>query len=77
MKTPRDLSAQELIKILAKHGYRITRQKGSHIRLTRVSEKGEHHVAVPNHNPLKLGTLSSIISDVADHLGIDKSSFFK
>ncbi|MGI4021652.1 MAG: type II toxin-antitoxin system HicA family toxin [Janthinobacterium lividum] len=52
MKTPRDLSAQDLIRILVKYGYQITRQKGSHIRLTQVSDKGgEHHVTVPNYNP--------------------------
>lgn len=76
MKTPRDLSAQDLIKILIKHGYQITRQKGSHIRLTKSSLKGEHHVTVPNHDPLKLGTLSSIVNDVSIYLEIDKGAFF-
>ncbi|BAU56268.1 type II toxin-antitoxin system HicA family toxin [Mucilaginibacter gotjawali] len=76
MKTPRNLSAQELIKILAKYGYEITRQKGSHIRLVKQSEKGSHYVTIPNHNPIKLGTLSSIISDIADNLGINKEDFF-
>jgi len=77
MKTPRNLSAPNLIKILGKYGYEVTRQKGSHIRLTRNSEKGEHHITIPNHDPLRLGTLSSIINDVAEHLGIDKEDFFK
>jgi len=77
MKTPRDLSAKDLIKILDKYGYEVTRQKGSHIRLTKSSEKGVHNITVPNHDPIKLGTLSSIISDAADHLGIDKEDFFK
>ncbi len=76
MKTPRDLSAQDLIKILVKYGYQITRQKGSHIRLTKLSLKGEHHVTVLNHNPLKLGTLSSIINDVCAYLEINKNDFF-
>jgi len=77
MKTPRNLSAQDLIKILATRGYQISRQKGSHIRLTKTSDKGEHHVTIPNHNPLKLGTLSSILNDVADHLGIDKNDLLR
>ena len=72
MKTPRNLSASDLIKILAKYGYEVTRQKGSHIRLV----NGTHHVTVPNHNPIKLGTLSSIISDVGENLGISKEDFF-
>lgn len=77
MKTPRNLSAHHLIKILSKYDYQITRQKGSHIRLTKTSDKGEHHVTVPNHDPLKLGTLSAILNDVADHLGVDKSDLLK
>lgn len=77
MKTPRNLSSQDLIKILAKHGYQVTRQKGSHIRLTETSDKGEHHITVPNHDPLKLGTLSSILNDVATHLGIDKNDLLR
>ena len=77
MRTPRNLSANDLIKILAKYGYEVTRQKGSHIRLSKISGKDTHHVTIPNHDPIKLGTLSSIISDVAEHLGINKEDFFK
>jgi predicted RNA binding protein YcfA (HicA-like mRNA interferase family) len=66
MKLPRDISAQELIKSLQKLGYVISRQKGSHIRLKTLSN-GEHNITVPNHNPVKLGTLSSILGDVANH----------
>ena len=66
MRLPRDTSAQELIKSLQKLGYVVTRQKGSHIRLTTTSN-GQHHLTIPNHNTLKLGTLSSIIGDIAAH----------
>ncbi|MDJ0658694.1 MAG: type II toxin-antitoxin system HicA family toxin [Crocosphaera sp.] len=34
MKLPRDLSSDDLIKALSKLGYGVTRQTGSHIRLT-------------------------------------------
>lgn len=64
MKLPRNLSASDLIKSLAKYQYKVERQKGSHIRLT-TSLNGEHHITVPNHDPLKIGTLSSILSDIA------------
>lgn len=66
MRLPRDTSAQELIKSLQKLGYVVTRQKGSHVRVTTTSN-GQHHVTIPNHNPVKLGTLSSIIGDIAAH----------
>jgi predicted RNA binding protein YcfA (HicA-like mRNA interferase family) len=44
----------------------VDRQKGSHIRVT-TQQDGEHHEAVPNHDPLKVGTLSSILKSVAAH----------
>jgi hypothetical protein len=33
---------------------------------------GEHHVTVPRHNPLKLGTLAGIFGDVAEHFSLDR-----
>ncbi|WP_294387905.1 type II toxin-antitoxin system HicA family toxin [Prosthecobacter sp.] len=44
----------------------MTRQTGSHMRLTTMQE-GEHHVTVPRHNPMRVGTLSGILADVATH----------
>jgi predicted RNA binding protein YcfA (HicA-like mRNA interferase family) len=72
MKIPRDLSAEQLIKLLKKYGYSASRQTGSHIRLTS-QIKGEHHLTIPNHSPLKLGTLSAIVSEVATYLGKAKN----
>lgn len=60
MKLPRDISSKDLIKILLKIGYIETRQKGSHIRLTRTLNNSIHHITIPNHDPIKLGTLNSI-----------------
>ncbi|WP_227990576.1 type II toxin-antitoxin system HicA family toxin [Flavisolibacter ginsenosidimutans] len=68
---PRSLSAQELIKALARYGYQSERQKGSHIRLT-TAVNGEHHLTIPNHNPLRIGTLSAILNDVANHVNKTK-----
>jgi hypothetical protein len=28
---------------------------------------GEHHVTIPNHRPIKVGTLQDILKDVAAH----------
>lgn len=73
MKIPRDLNGKDLASLLAKYGYRITRQTGSHIRLTTI-EKGEHHITIPDHNYLKIGTLNNILSDLSTHLNMDKRS---
>ena len=72
MKIPRDISASDLIKSLKEYGFFPTRQSGSHIRLTS-HLNGEHHITVPNHSPLRIGTLNSILNDVASYLGIEKS----
>ena len=71
MKLPKSLYAQELIKALRKYNYQENRQKGSHIRLT-TSLNGEHHITIPNHDPLKIGTLSSDLGEVANHLAKTK-----
>jgi predicted RNA binding protein YcfA (HicA-like mRNA interferase family) len=76
MKLPRDLDADQLAQALTQFGYRIIRQTGSHLRLT-TSENGEHHITIPNHSPLKIGTLSAILRDVADHLELTREELFK
>lgn len=53
MKLPRGASAQELARLLGRYGYRITRQTGSHLRLT-ILQNSEHHVTIPNHDVLKV-----------------------
>jgi predicted RNA binding protein YcfA (HicA-like mRNA interferase family) len=66
MKTPRDLSGAELAKALRQLGYAITRQTGSHLRIT-TQQNGEQHEVIPNHSPIKIGTLRSILRNVAAH----------
>lgn len=66
MRLPRDLSGPDLAQALGALGYRVTRQTGSHLRLT-TFEHGEHHITVPQHNPLRVGTLAAILADIARH----------
>jgi predicted RNA binding protein YcfA (HicA-like mRNA interferase family) len=66
MKVLRDLTGKELIKALGKLGYEMTRQSGSPIRLT-TSRNGTHHITIPDHRPIKVGTLSGILGDIAAH----------
>lgn len=72
MKVPRDLKGRELVGLLGREfGYTITRQTGSHIRLLTESG-GRHHLSVPDHAPMKLGTLMGIVGDVALHFRLSK-----
>jgi predicted RNA binding protein YcfA (HicA-like mRNA interferase family) len=76
MRIPRDLSGADLVKALRRVGYETSRQTGSHIRLV-TNERGQHHVTVPNHSPIKIGTLSGILSDVASHLEISRDELVR
>lgn len=66
MKLPRDVSGQRLARSLRKLGYEFTRQRGSHLRYT-TERHGQHHVAIPDHDSLRVGTLAEILKDVAAH----------
>ncbi len=71
MRLPRDLSGADLAHALKTFGYRITRQTGSHLRLT-TSEHGEHHLTIPQHDALRIGTLSGVLADVAVHFELSR-----
>lgn len=76
MKLPRDITGLGLAKALSRFGYIIQRQTGSHIRLTR-SVPPEHHITVPAHNPLKIGTLNAILKDVGEAVGLDRAGLIR
>ena len=54
-------------------GYQITRQTGSHGRLT-TRQRGEHHVTIPNHPRVRVGTLKGVLAAVARHHGMTKDA---
>lgn len=76
MRLPRDLSGKDLAKALATLGYQVDHQTGSHLRMT-TQVGGEHHVTVPLHDPIKIGTLNSILRDVAEHARISRTELIK
>ncbi len=72
----RDLTGESLAKSLRTLGYLVSRQTGSHIRLTTL-ERGEHHITVPRHDPLRVGTLASVLADVAAHFEISRDELIE
>jgi predicted RNA binding protein YcfA (HicA-like mRNA interferase family) len=72
LKLPRDLTGRELAQSLRQFGYEVTRQTGSHMRLTRKADNAEQHITIPAHDPLRVGMLSAILSDVAAQLDLSK-----
>jgi predicted RNA binding protein YcfA (HicA-like mRNA interferase family) len=77
MKLPRDFGGEELALILQSYGYQVSRQTGNHIRLTTTINGIEYHTTIPKHMPLKVGTLNSIINDIAAQLGKNKKSLIE
>jgi len=65
MKLPRDLHGRELAAALCHHwDYRQVNQVGSHIILQ--TETPVHHrLSIPDHKPLRIGTLNGILRDIA------------
>ncbi|MHB1230868.1 MAG: type II toxin-antitoxin system HicA family toxin [Halothiobacillus sp.] len=76
MRIPRDLSGADLIKRLHRLGYVVSRQTGSHLRLTNQAH-GVHHITVPNHDPLRIGTLAAILDSVAVHHGLTREALLQ
>ena len=67
MRLPRDLSGEVLAKALG--GIEICcRSSNRKPHSLNDQARGEHHITIPNHSPIKVGTLSAILRDIEDHL---------
>ena len=71
MKMPRNVSGNELISYLLSIGFQKVRQTDSHVRLVAEINGKTHAITVPLHTPLKIGTLSNIVKDIAEKTGRD------
>jgi hypothetical protein len=62
---------------LRRYGYETTRQSSSHLRLTSNIQGIEHHITIPAHAALKVGTLHGILADVAEYVGKDRQDLVR
>jgi predicted RNA binding protein YcfA (HicA-like mRNA interferase family) len=77
MKVPRDLSGAQLVKVLCRDwSYRAVHQEGSHIIL-QTDTPTPQRLSVPNHNPLRVGTLNSIVRAVSAHKGVERQQLLE
>ena len=77
MKIPRDLSGDELVRILCRHwNYTVIHQRGSHIVLE-TEEPSHQRIAIPAHATLRVGTLNAILHTIASHKGTEKEELLK
>jgi predicted RNA binding protein YcfA (HicA-like mRNA interferase family) len=67
VKVPRDLNGREAARALQRFGFVQMRQTGSHLILRKESRT----IVVPQHKPLKPGTLKGII----DQAGLTLEQF--
>jgi predicted RNA binding protein YcfA (HicA-like mRNA interferase family) len=58
----RGISGEKVIKILCNEfGFKISGQKGSHVRLSKMTPEGKVGTVIPLHNDVRIGTLRSCL----------------
>ncbi len=62
---PKDITGKELVKRLKLLGYIAIRQNG-----VQTEQNGKHSETVPNHDPMKQGTLRIILKNIANHFDL-------
>lgn len=77
MRRPRDLSGDELVRLLKRHGYVDVRQRGSHVRLVRNAGSERQRITIPRHRNLSVGTLNAILSVVAEQIGMERDALME
>lgn len=77
MKLPRDVSGEELSRRLARFGYRVVRQTGSHMRLVSFLKGEEHRLTIPRHGELRVGTLHQILREISGYLNLDRDELLR
>ncbi len=77
MKLPRDLTGRALVKVLCRDwSYRVVHQEGSHIIL-QTDIPTHQRIPVPDHSPLRVGTLNGILRLVASHKGVEREDILR
>ena len=71
------VSGEKLLKVLVRLGYEIIRQRGSHVRLRKLTAAGDHNITVPIHDELAKGTLNDILSQVSIWNGISEDDLIE
>jgi predicted RNA binding protein YcfA (HicA-like mRNA interferase family) len=71
------VSGKKLVKLLTRIGYTVARQRGSHVRMVKSTQIGDHNITIPMHNEIAKGTLNDILSKVSLWNGIPKDELIK
>ena len=69
------LSGAEVINILKQFGFEVYSQRGSHVKLRRISRSGKETLTIPNHRQLDTGTCRAIYRQACRY--IPESDLFR
>ena len=65
MPKPPQVSGDDVVGLLQHLGYEVIRQRGSHIRLRKITPLGEHNITVSAHKVVAKGILNDILTRVS------------
>jgi len=71
------VSGAQVVKLLESLGYQALRQRGSHVRMKKITPLGEHAITIPAHDEMAKGTLNDILSKVSLWNNIKKEALIK
>ena len=71
------VSGDDIVRLLNSLDYKVIRQRGSHIRLKKIAQLGEHNITVPAHKVIAKGTLSDILNKISLWNNISKQDLLK
>ncbi len=73
MPKPRQLSGDDVITILAKFGFAVHSQRGSHAKLRRITNEGiKQTLTIPRHKELDAGTVRAIVRQASRYIPEDQ-----
>jgi len=75
MPKPKVLSGKEVVSIFKSFGFAVASQKGSHLKLERMSDEEKQIIIVPNHKEMDVGTLKSIYKKALQYLSEKELKF--
>ena len=71
------LSGDEVVKIFRQFNFDVYSQKGSHIKLKRISNSQNQTLVIPNHKEIDTGTLRAIIRQASRYISLlELANFF-
>jgi len=68
MPKARRLSGKDVVKIMSNFGFSVASQRGSHVKLRRVTDVGTQTVTIPLHKELDRGTSHAIYGQACKYV---------